>query len=172
MFCSKCGTKIADSANYCQNCGAKIISGNTEENNERDIYNVSEVVNTYGKNRIEACKYLHNMYGISLSEAKKLVDKEHDKRKTNTYSFQQTKKKLAQEQYQKQQLNNSNIPTCPKCNSISLSANKKGFGFIRGALGMGLTGGVDIGLITGGLGSNKIEITCLNCGYKFKPGKH
>lgn len=168
MYCSNCGNKVNDTANFCESCGAKIIT-NTIENNEQDIYNVSEIVDTYGKNKIEACKYLHNTYGLSLSEAKTLVDKEHNKRKSNISSFQQAKQNLAQEKYEKQQLKNAKIPTCPKCNSTSLSANKKGFGFGKAALGLNL--GLDIGLLAGGLNANKIEITCLNCGHKFKPGK-
>ena len=63
------------------------------------------------------------------------------------------------------------VPYCPKCHSTSLSANKKGFGFVKGALGMGITGGIDIGMIAGGAGANKIVLTCMNCGHKFKPGK-
>lgn len=61
------------------------------------------------------------------------------------------------------------IACCPKCGSTSLSANKKGFGLGKAAAGALIAG--PIGLIGGTLGSNKIEVTCLNCGHKFKPGK-
>ena len=37
---------------------------------------------------------------------------------------------------------------------------------------MGLTGGIDIGMIAGGTGANKIMLTCMNCGHQFKPGKN
>ncbi len=57
---------------------------------------------------------------------------------------------------------------CPKCNSISLSANKKGF-----SGGKALAGGVllgPLGVLAGTAGSKKITITCLNCGHRFSPG--
>lgn len=57
---------------------------------------------------------------------------------------------------------------CTKCRSTQLSANKKGFSGKKAVAGAVLTGG--IGLLAGTLGSNKIIITCLNCGNQFKPG--
>ena len=57
---------------------------------------------------------------------------------------------------------------CPKCQSTQLSANKKGFSGTKAVGGAILTGG--IGLLAGTLGSNKIILTCLNCGNQFKAG--
>lgn len=62
------------------------------------------------------------------------------------------------------------LACCPKCGSISLSAQKKGFGVGKAAAGVFLTGGV-AGALAGGIGANKLEITCLACGHKFRPGK-
>lgn len=62
------------------------------------------------------------------------------------------------------------VACCPKCGSTSLSANKKGFGAGKAAVGMFLTGSL-AGSVTGGIGANKVEVTCLNCGHKFNPGK-
>lgn len=59
---------------------------------------------------------------------------------------------------------------CPRCASLSISANKKGFGAGKAAVGVLAVGA--IGLAAGGLGSGKVEITCLNCGHKWKPGKN
>lgn len=61
------------------------------------------------------------------------------------------------------------IACCPKCGSTSLSANKKGFSFGKAAAGAFAVG--TVGLVGGTLGANKLEVTCLNCGHKFKPGK-
>lgn len=58
---------------------------------------------------------------------------------------------------------------CPKCGSTQISANKKGFGLGKAAVGGALTGGV--GLLGGFIGSNKVEITCLLCGKKWIAGK-
>lgn len=51
---------------------------------------------------------------------------------------------------------------CPNCLSTQITAQKKGF-----SVGQAIT----FGMLAGMVGSNKIEITCLNCGNKFKPGK-
>jgi ssDNA-binding Zn-finger/Zn-ribbon topoisomerase 1 len=59
--------------------------------------------------------------------------------------------------------------SCPKCGSTQISANRKGFGLGKALAGGALAGGV--GLLGGFIGSNKVECTCLNCGYKFSAGK-
>lgn len=56
---------------------------------------------------------------------------------------------------------------CPRCNSTQLSANKKGFGLGKAAVGGLLLG--PIGLLGGLLGSSKVRITCLKCGRVFSP---
>ncbi|MGL4571858.1 MAG: TM2 domain-containing protein [Clostridium sp.] len=58
---------------------------------------------------------------------------------------------------------------CPKCGSTQLTANKKGFGLAKGALGVATFGAY--GVVTAGIGKNKVIITCLNCGKQFKPGR-
>ena len=58
---------------------------------------------------------------------------------------------------------------CPKCGSAQLTANQKGFGIGKAAIGGILTGG--IGLLGGFIGSKKVKITCLKCGNSWKPGK-
>lgn len=63
-----------------------------------------------------------------------------------------------------------NNPSCPVCGSTALSANKKGFGLGKAAVGGILTGGA-IGLLGGFIGSRKVEITCLNCSHHWIVGK-
>lgn len=58
---------------------------------------------------------------------------------------------------------------CPMCASEQLTSNKKGFGAGKALGGALLTGGV--GLLAGFIGSGKIKITCLSCGYSWKVGK-
>ena len=58
---------------------------------------------------------------------------------------------------------------CPKCQSDQVTVNKKGFSGKKAVVGAVLVGGV--GLLAGTIGSNKIVITCLNCGHQFKPGE-
>lgn len=59
---------------------------------------------------------------------------------------------------------------CPKCNSTQLTSNKKGFSGGKAIAGAVITGG--IGILAGTIGSGKIVITCLKCGYKFKAGEY
>jgi len=63
-----------------------------------------------------------------------------------------------------------NLLCCPKCNSTKLSTNKKGFSGGKALTGAVLTGG--IGLLAGTIGSGKVLITCLKCGFKFKAGEY
>ncbi|WP_298297753.1 hypothetical protein [Hydrotalea sp.] len=58
---------------------------------------------------------------------------------------------------------------CPKCGSTQLTSGKKGFSGKKAVAGAVLTGG--IGILAGTIGSNKIKITCLKCGTRFKPGE-
>jgi len=58
---------------------------------------------------------------------------------------------------------------CPRCGSDKISANKKGFGVGKAIVGDLLLGSV--GILAGGIGSNKVFITCLSCNKQFKPGE-
>lgn len=57
---------------------------------------------------------------------------------------------------------------CPKCSSTQLNVQKKGFGVGKAAVGGVLAG--PLGLLAGGIGKNKLDLICLKCGHKFKPG--
>jgi ribosomal protein S27E len=58
---------------------------------------------------------------------------------------------------------------CPKCGSTQITAQKKGFGVGKAAVGGALLG--PIGLAGGLIGSGDIKITCLNCGKAWRPGQ-
>lgn len=62
----------------------------------------------------------------------------------------------------KAQSKDEDIVCCPKCGSTQITANKKGFSVGKSIL---------LGGIGGFIGKNKIEITCLKCGYRWKAGK-
>lgn len=174
--CEECGKEISDKAAVCIHCGCPLNSSTSTENNTEDIYDVASIVDEYGNDRISACKELSHMYGLKLSEAKKLVDAEHNRRKKLSNSTPSTPiflTKKSQQKYETKQRikeNKSNaVACCPKCGSTSLSANKKGFGLLKGAAGVATFGAY--GVVTAGLGKNKVIVTCLNCGHQFKPGK-
>ena len=63
----------------------------------------------------------------------------------------------------------NNEVRCPKCSSTQLNIQKKGMGVGKAFVGHVIAG--PLGLLAGGIGKNNIEITCLKCGHKFKPGK-
>lgn len=58
---------------------------------------------------------------------------------------------------------------CPRCCSTQLHAGDKGFGLGKAAAGGVLLG--PVGLLGGLIGSKKVMITCLKCGYKWQAGK-
>jgi tellurium resistance protein TerD len=57
---------------------------------------------------------------------------------------------------------------CPICKSTQITANKKGYGLGKAAIGGVLLG--PVGLLGGFVGSGKVKVTCLKCGYSWKPG--
>ena len=59
---------------------------------------------------------------------------------------------------------------CPKCGSTQITADKKGFGIGKAIAGDLVAGAVG-GLVAGSMGKDKVIITCLNCGHKWKAGK-
>ncbi len=62
----------------------------------------------------------------------------------------------------------STNPECPKCHSRQTTLANQRFGVGKAAVGAVLTGG--IGLLAGGIGRNKIIVTCLSCGNQWKAG--
>ena len=66
-------------------------------------------------------------------------------------------------------LQKEGIPYCPKCKSTSLTTTNKKLSVGRAVVGGALLGGT--GAVLGGLTSKKVELLCMNCGNKFKPGK-
>lgn len=56
---------------------------------------------------------------------------------------------------------------CPECNSPEIHINKRGFKVGRAIVGGILTGNLFAATIAGGIGMNKIELTCSKCGHKF-----
>ena len=60
--------------------------------------------------------------------------------------------------------------SCPKCGSTQITADKKGVDVGKVFRRAVLWG--DIGLLFGFGGSNKIMVTCLNCGHQWECGKN
>jgi len=112
-----------------------------------------------------------------FNEVAKLISIDEMPEKEFLQMEKERKKKIKQElagvrasysEVSTKKVENDNVVHCSKCGSTSISANKKGF-----SLGKALVGSVvalPVGAVTGMMGKNKIYITCLNCGHKWKPG--
>ena len=170
MYCKNCGKQIDDDAKFCPECGGAVASRSTDADvsNFDQWIDVQEILNACGGNKIEAVKQVKELTGLSLSEAKDLVDKQGNvlskpitvKNTPWPTSKPQSKRERIKENKQ------NGVACCPKCGSTSLSANKKGFGIGKAVVGAALTGG--IGLVAGNIGAKKVWVTCLNCGHRWK----
>jgi hypothetical protein len=60
---------------------------------------------------------------------------------------------------------------CPKCGSKNIYIDKKGFSTGKAIAGGLLTGNIFVAAAAGGIGANKIVLTCLDCGHKFNIGE-
>lgn len=69
-------------------------------------------------------------------------------------------------------MSNEELIKCPKCASSQIHIDKRGFKTGRGIVGGLLTGNIIVAAAAGGIGMNKIELTCLKCGHRFKIGEH
>ncbi|MGL4741674.1 MAG: hypothetical protein ACRC41_12830 [Sarcina sp.] len=66
----------------------------------------------------------------------------------------------------KEQIKEDEAPSCSKCGSKHITAQKQGFGIRKAVVGVVALGLV--GSLAGGINKNKIELTCLKCGHRFK----
>lgn len=56
--------------------------------------------------------------------------------------------------------------SCPRCGCTTINAEKAGFA-VGKALGASMLFGKTAGYIAGATGSNKTQLTCLGCGYRW-----
>lgn len=191
MFCPNCGNECGN-ANFCPNCGTSLKAQNQPvEQPKKDppkslyqpvnvngqVIDLFKVVCKYGVNKERAYRYLKREYGIPKAQAKELLAQYYVPMDANKPTLRnsfadlftsETEKKRSERQ-RRNELEESGQVYCPKCLSTSVSANQKGFGLVRGALGAMV--GLDVGMIAGSIGSKKIICTCLKCGYQWKAGK-
>ncbi len=97
---------------------------------------------------------------VSKDLAEKRIDIAKEKKELKKQEKQELKDRI-------KQMDKDGIVYCPKCYSTDITANKKGFSLGKAAAGSLIAGGV----LLGAVGKNKIEVTCLKCGHKWKAGK-
>lgn len=105
-----------------------------------------------------------DLAGKGLNASKDLAEKRIDIAKEKKELKKQEKQELKD---RIKQMDKDGIVYCPKCYSTDITANKKGFSLGKAAAGSLIAGGV----LLGAVGKNKIEVTCLKCGHKWKAGK-
>lgn len=69
MFCNNCGKKVNEQEKFCRYCGATITNSNAESNMSFDI-----ILTNAGTNRIKVINVITETTGMSLKEAKEIVD--------------------------------------------------------------------------------------------------
>ena len=162
--CPECGNQVSDRAKACPRCGFPIES-DFEKASIRYCTSCGsklnpealtcEVCGAPAKNAVEAPlepQESHFTTSVSQrrSEANHLPGTEPPTERAFSNQTQ-------------------TMPRCPICGSTALSAGKKGGGIGKAAAGAIIAG--PIGLLAGGIGMNKLVITCLNCGHTFEPSE-
>jgi hypothetical protein len=192
--CPYCTADIQDKAIICDYCG-KDLRSQSKTSMPPTIYNkniqlisgkqidLNEIARIYPKSKIGAISFLATEANIGMSESKKYIDPIYkqfgDQLKRINFgeslkvqiSHETTKAKSKKEELHDKlaEYDRLGIPYCPKCYSTSLTANKKGFGVGKAVIGAFVAG--PIGLVAGNIGSQKVKVTCLNCGHQFMAGK-
>lgn len=160
-YCTNCGTKLESvkcvicglysTGKYCSNCGS--VMPIPVDNKMNEIYRDNTTSESVQKSsKIEISEVAKDIGGA----AKAIFD-------FATAGQRQRTDKI-------RELDEQGVAYCPKCLSVSLSANKKGFGIGKAVVGTVITGGL-IGLVAGNIGAKKVRVTCLKCGYQFWAGK-
>ncbi len=163
--CPECGKDISDKSKVCIHCGYPLEEEQSEEvryctscGTKNSIHDKNCI--SCGKSFIENNNQKATNTSISVPERKDVMG--------FASSTPVVKNPQPINHSQSVFVSNAdeNVARCPRCNSTSLSAGKKGFGYGKAVAGAVLVGG--IGLLAGGIGANKTVITCLKCGYKFE----
>lgn len=154
-ICPNCGDKLLPAAQKCPTCGAKakdfpLVDKADEQQIAATLSRVSHPKDTLTP------RWEKNL------EAKEAV-----------WASAKTPTKRAAAKARIKENKANAVACCPKCGSTSLSANKKGFGIGKALLGASATMVVPplgpLGVVAGNIGAKKVIITCLNCGYQWKP---
>ena len=165
--CPECGGKVSDKALACIHCGYPLkkekikyclhCGKENDEDSDFCAYCGNSFISNDTKKEIKE--------GKSLSSADSLLDEVLDRIAEEQELEESELEKIERKRLEEDRRRYDNMAKCPKCGSTSLSGNKKGFGVGKALVGLAITGGV--GLLAGGIGANKVIVTCMNCGHTF-----
>lgn len=161
-ICSNCGNKLLEAAKKCTHCGIKdenfpIFEKSNISAIKKFIENVPYPKSGKGKGvlNVEMKQQIWNSSKIKKEEQQKDLSVQEQ--------LLETQRDLLEIEIKR----DKNTAKCPKCGSISLSGNKKGFGIGKAIIGTVLLNN-PIGAIAGNINAKKVWVTCLKCGKKFK----
>ena len=161
IICPECKKEISDKAPSCPNCGYPLELAKSAVPSEEPCIHCG-YSNPIGSDYCDSC-------GIRLTEytaISKQLSTSPMNIKPQIQTEQEEHLRIQNEMLMHEKHTYDNQAKCPQCNSTSLSGNKKGFGIGKAVVGAFALG--PIGLVAGNIGSKKVVVTCLNCGYRFK----
>lgn len=162
MICPFCNGEILNDSIFCSLCGKRIKEPPTEV-----IVSDYEVCPSCGNSNPKGSNFCSNCRApLSSTAISKTKEYNEIQAQRAQVKMQAMALKTQQEQLQLQQQQYASMAKCPRCGSTSLSGNKKGFGIGKAVVGAALIG--PLGLVAGNIGAHKVQVTCLNCGKKFK----
>lgn len=148
-----------------------LINGRTEDQPKNINQNNIEIVDLElnAMQKLQFKKFISEQSGMSLSEVDNYlltISEVENEELIKNFKNQNVKKPGTQITSTTQvSSNNSNSPSCPKCRSKSIHADKKGFSGKKACCGAILAG--PFGLLCGGHKANKVRLTCLNCKHSW-----
>lgn len=146
MFCTKCGKENRADSAFCGYCGNPFTAF-VADRPETGELTKTDMDLAYYKANLQMQQQALQMQQQELEEARKQTEQ------------QRQQLRLQRKQYDE-------MMKCPRCGSTSLSGNKKGYGVGKGVVGAAIFG--PLGLVAGNIGSGKVMVTCMKCGYKFR----
>ena len=153
VFCTKCGKENRASSKFCGYCGNPFTAFVSDQNMSSNMTKEDMDIAYY------KADLLMKQQALNLREEELKIRKEELKEAKKISDQQKKQLRLQRLQYYSE-------AKCPRCGSTSLSGNKKGYGIGKGLIGASVVG--PIGLVAGNIGSKKVIVTCMNCGYKYK----
>lgn len=175
IICPECGGKISDQADKCIHCGYPLKKINEislkcdKENNmyvyKNNLYNLTELVNYLKNNTFaeyemdlptwkEARSILKRICPV-ISEGDRLINYIKMNRSIPDKELKNTTNNIHYAQPTPRPSTPANQVTCPKCGSVSITTEKRGFD-----------------LMWGFLGSEWVTYNvCQKCGHRWKIGR-